>query len=151
MKHVVAIVATLVVTLAAVAAQDKPAGQPKDANDQILIANERALYEAVAGGNKAAFLALAASEGVWTTRHGFVPMNLLADGLGGFKLSKWDIVNPRVTRTGEDSAVVLYVWRGAGTFGDEPLAPTTLAATVWTRRSGKWLAIHHQETDLVAN
>jgi len=151
MKHVLAIVTTVLLTLAAPAAQDKPAGQSKDSTDQTLIAKERALYQAVADGNKASFVPLVASEGVWATRQGFVPMNLLADGLGGFKLGKWEIVNPRVTRAGADAAVVLYVWRGTGTFGDEPLAPTTLAATVWTRRNGEWLAIHHQETQLIAN
>ena len=151
MKSVLAIATTVVFALAAAAAQGKPAAQSGDAIDKALIANERALYEAVAGANKAAFLSLAAPEGVWTTRHGFVPMNLLADGLGSFKLGKWEIVNPRVTRLGEDSAMVTYAWKGAGTYGDQRLAQTALAVTVWTRRSGKWLAIHHQETDLVQN
>ena len=76
-------------------------------------------------------------------------MKLLADGLGGFKLSKWDIVNPHVTWLADDSAIVLYAWKGPGTFGDQPVAPTTLASTAWTRRNGKWLAAHHQETELV--
>jgi hypothetical protein len=49
---------------------------------------------------------------------------------------------------GDDSAIVNYAWTGAGTFGDQPLAPTTLASTVWVKRDGKWLAAHHQETDL---
>ena len=151
MKTVLAIATAVLLALSAPAAQDKPASQATDAIDKMLIANERALYEAVAGGNKASFLSLAASEGVWTTSHGFVPMNLLADALETFKLGKWDIVNPRVTRAGEDAAVVLYTWRGTGTYGDEPLASTTLAVTVWTRRNGKWLALHHQETDLITN
>ena len=151
MKNVLALVTTVLFALAAAAAQDKPAGQSNDAADKMLLANERALYEAVAGANKAAFLSLVASEGVWTTKHGFVPMNLLVDGLGSFRLSKWDIVNPRVTRLGGDAAIVTYAWTGAGTFGDQPLARTALAVTVWTRRNGRWLAIHHQETDLVPN
>ena len=100
---------------------------------------------------KTSFLSLVLPEGVWTSKHGFTPMNLLADGLDGFQLTKWDIVNPRVTRLDEDSAIVVYVWSGAGTFHDQPLAGTTLASTVWTRRNGKWLAAHHQQTDLVKN
>ena len=78
-------------------------------------------------------------------------MALLVNGLEGFQLSKWDIVNPRVTRIAEDSAIVVYVWTGAGTLHDQPLKSESLASTVWTRRDGKWLAIHHQQTDLVRN
>lgn len=76
-------------------------------------------------------------------------MNLLVDGLDSFKLTKWDIVNPRVTWLDKDSAILLYTWTGTGTFGNQPGASRTLASTVWTKRNGKWLAVHHQETDLM--
>ena len=136
----------LVVTLTYT--QEKAGTKPTAATDATLIANERALYDAVAKHDKTAFLSMALpSEGIWTTKGGFVPMDLLANGLDGFKLTKWEIVNPRVTWLGNDSAVVLYAWMGAGTFYDQTLT-TTLASTVWTKRNGKWLAAHHQETDL---
>jgi Domain of unknown function (DUF4440) len=67
-------------------------------------------------------------------------MKLLADGLGAFKLTTWDIVNPHVTWLGADSALVFYAWTGTGTFDEHPLAPTTLASTVWVKRNGKWRA-----------
>ena len=124
-----------------------PARQP----DETLIANERALLSAVAKADKAAFLSLVIPEGAWTTAQGFVPMNLLVNGLEAFHLSKWEVVNPRVTRIGEDSAVVLYAWRVAGTYGGQPLPPTTLSSTVWVHRGGKWLAVHHQDTELRTN
>ncbi len=146
------LLAALLMALAVANAQAQTAARPKsEADEKLLLANERALHEAVAKGDKASFLSLVLGEGVWTNPNtqGFVPMKLLADGLGGFKLSKWDIVNPHVTWLGDDSAIVLYVWKGSGTFGDQPVAPTTLASTAWTRRNGKWLAAHHQETELV--
>jgi hypothetical protein len=37
------------------------------------------------------------------------------------------------------------------TFHNQPLASTTLASTVWTKRNGKQVAVHHQETDLMTN
>lgn len=116
--------------------------------DATLIANERALYEAVAKGDRAAFVALALPEGMWATKQGFVPAKLLADGLNAYALTKWDIVNPRVMWLGSDSALVMYAWQGSGTFQNQALSPSTLAVTVWTRRDGKWFAAHHQETDL---
>jgi hypothetical protein len=125
--------------------------KPTSAIDEMLIANERALHNAVAKADKAAFLSLVATEGAWTTQQGFVPMNLLADGLTGFHLSKSDVVNPRVTQLSDDSALLLYAWTVTGRFGDQPLPPTMLSSTVWAKRNGKWLAVHHQDTELKQN
>ena len=139
--------------LAVANAQAQTAARPKtEADEKLLLANERALHEAVAKADKASFVSLVFPTGLWANPNtqGFVPMKLLADGLDGFKLSKWDIVNPTRhlarRRLGDRG---LYVWKGSGTFGDQPVAPTTLASTAWTRRNGKWLAAHHQETELV--
>jgi hypothetical protein len=149
MRKMVLIVAASL-TIAAVAhGQEKPTGRPNDTFEQTLIANERALQAAVAKTDKSAFVALVLPEGIWTTRQGFVPMNLLADGLLGFDVTKWEIINPHVTRLTEDSAVVIYVWSGTGTLHGRPLPVTTLASTAWTRRDGKWRAAHHQQTELV--
>jgi hypothetical protein len=103
----------------------------------------------VARADKASFLSLVAPDGEWTTTQGFIPMNLLADGLEGFRLGKWAIVNPQLRRLTEDSAIVVYAWTVSGTFNDRQFAPTMLASTVWARRSGKWLAVHHQDTQLI--
>ncbi len=145
----IATLTALLLAIAVVDAQDKIAAKPNGAADKMLIGNERALHDAVAKSDRASFLSLVLPEGIWTTKQGFIPMKALVDGLDSFKLTKWDIVNPHVTWLDEDSAIVLYAWTGTGTFGDQPLAPTTLASTVWTRRAGKWLAVHHQQTDLI--
>src|SRR5215204_2446035 len=81
--------------------------QPASGDDGILIANERTLLGAVAKADKTSFSSLVVADGVWTTPQGFVPMNLLANGLDAFSLSKWDIVNPRVLRLNDDAAVVV--------------------------------------------
>ena len=136
-------------TLAATGPQDNPAVKPRDTSDKALIAYEQALHTAVAKADQAAFQSLVRADGVWTTGHGFIPLNLLVNGLDGFKLTRWDIVNPHVTWIDDNSAVVLYVWTGAGTFNEQPLPATMLASTVWARRDGKWLAVHHQRTGLI--
>jgi hypothetical protein len=119
--------------------------------DATLIADERALHDAVAKADKSAFLSLVAPEGAWTTPQGFVPMNLLADGLTEFHLTKSELVNLRVTPLSDDSAVLLYVWTVTGTFANQPLPATMLSSTVWARRKGKWVAVHHQDTELRRN
>ncbi len=143
--------AILVLALAATSAQEKTGAKPGDTSDDALVANERALQNAVAKADKAAFQSLVLADGVWATSSGFIPMKLLADGLDDFQLTKWDMVNPHVTRFDENSAIVLYAWTGTGTVHNQPVASTILASTVWTRRGGKWLAVHHQRTDLVRN
>ena len=150
MRTILGILPAILLALAVTAAQDKTA-KPNDTTEKMLIANERALHDAVAKADKASFLSLVLPDGTWTTKQGFIPMKLLVNGLEQFELTKWDIVNPHVTWLDEDSAIVVYVWTGTGTFHHQPLASTTLASTVWTRRHGKWLAVHHQQTDLVKN
>jgi hypothetical protein len=151
MNRLIGVISAMLLALAVTHAQQKTAATPTDTTDKALIANERALYDAVAKADKASFRSLVLSEGVWTTKPGFVPMKLLVDGLDNFKITKWDIVNPHVTWIDENAAIVLYAWTGTGTFHNQPLASTTLASTVWTRRNGKWVAVHHQETDLMTN
>ena len=112
-------------TFAVAYAQEKPTGKPNDTFEQTLIANERALQAAVAKTDKSAFVSLVLPEGTWTTKQGFVPMNLLADGLVGFDVTKWEIINPHVTPLTADSAVVTYVWSGTGTLHGQPLPATT--------------------------
>jgi len=123
-------------------------GTSRTTADAALIANERALLDAVAKGDKAAYLSLVLPDGAWGTSQGFIPLHLLAGGLESFRLTKWDIVNPRVTWLDNDSAVVVYTLDGSGTFQNRALSPLTLASTAWSKRNGKWLAAHHQETGL---
>jgi hypothetical protein len=62
------------------------------------------------------------------------------------KIQSYRILNPQVMWVDEKSAVVVYTWKGKGTWMNEPVPETTYASTVWTERSGKWVAVFHQET-----
>jgi hypothetical protein len=143
------ILPAILMALAVTGQPQKNPAESRDASDEALLANERALHAAVAKADKAAFTSLVLPEGVWANNQGFIPLNLLENGLDGFLVPKRDIVNPRVTRLDESSAIVLYSLVEAGTFQDRPLGQATVASTVWTRRNGKWVAALHQETELV--
>ena len=69
--------------------------------------------------------------------------------LASFQLPKWGGDNLHVLWTDDNDALVCYVRTGGGSFDHRSFALTTLATTLWTKRNGKWLAIHHQETDLL--
>ena len=151
MTRMLATISVILLTLAVTAARQDRTAAPNDAADKMLIANERALLETVTKADNASFRSLVVPDGVWTSKTGFIPMNLLVDGLESFKITRWDLVNPHVTWIDDNAAIVLYTWTGVGTFADQPLASTTLASTVWTRRNGTWRAVHHQESELTKN
>jgi Domain of unknown function (DUF4440) len=148
MRTIVGIISAVLTTLAVAQAQNNPAAKPASPLETTLVANERALYDAVVKGDKAAFQSLVVADGVWAHKTGFLPMNLMADGLAYFTVTTWDIVNPHVTPIDDSAAIVMYSLAGAGTVMGQPVAPYILASTVWVRRDGKWRAVHHQETDL---
>ena len=148
MRLVVALLGVSVLAIAVANTQDRPPGTTSTGVEKTIIAKERALYDAVAKNDKASFQALVLPEGVWTTNTGFVPMRLLGDGLEVFHLTNLSIENPRVTLLSEASALVIYARTAAGRFGEEAIAPTALASTVWVKRNGEWRVLHHQETDL---
>jgi hypothetical protein len=119
---------------------------------QALIENERALYNAIANADKATFESLVLPDGIWTTPSSFVvPLSRLSDELESFRLPKWGGDNVRVVWTDDDkdTALVLYVRTGGGTFRGQAFGRTTLVSTLWTKRNAKWLAVYHQESELV--
>jgi len=114
----------------------------------LLIRNERALYDAITTRDKAAYQALVAPEGTWTTPAERVPMGTLADRLGAFELPKWGIEDPLVAETEGTYLHLLYTRTGGGRFGERPFAPLMLATTLWTKREGRWIAVQHEESVL---
>jgi hypothetical protein len=145
MKQLLAVLGTVAFAADAAFAYGQ---QPDKAVESAIVQNERALYDAIAKADKAAFQSLTLPEGVWTTPSSFVPMGPLAGGLASFELSGWGIDNPHVVWTDRDSALLLYVRTGGGSFDHRPFAPLMLASTLWTKRGGKWVAVHHQESDV---
>ena len=149
MRPIACVLAAIALAVSAVHGQDKPAGAPMGEIEKAILAQERALYEAVTKQDRASFQSLTLADGTWATSSGFVPMGLLGGDLSVFHISKFGIDNPHVRRLGDESALVIYARTGEGTFGGQPFAPTALASTVWVKRDQTWRAIHHQETDLI--
>jgi hypothetical protein len=149
MRQIACVFAVIVVSFSPAYGQDKSAGTAIGEIEKAIVAKEQALHEAVAKQDKASFQSLTVPNGTWTTSSGFVEMRLLAGDLGVFRISKFAIVNPHIKQLDDESALVIYVRTGEGTFGEQPFAPTALASTVWVKRDGSWRAIHHQETDLI--
>jgi ketosteroid isomerase-like protein len=132
-----------------------PALAQDAATEKTLIANERAVMDAFAKGNRAAVEKFLARDG-W----GVDPMMgrmSNADMLKSFdtmakdmKIASWTITDEKVVWADPNTAIVNYTWSGKGTYQGQPMPSPMLATTVWTKRGGDWVAVFHQETNKVA-
>jgi len=145
MRTALATMTVLGVLAAAIGAQNQLT--PDTETAKLIVQQERALYEAIAKRDKAAFRALVVPDGTWTTPAGTVSMEALADRLASFELPAWGIEGPNVLVTESASAGLVYTRTGGGRFGDRPFTPTVAASTVWTKRDGRWVALSHRDND----
>ncbi len=133
----------------------KAAAQPAAGHadtEKALVANERAVMDAVAKGDAAAFKQHVAADS-WSID----PMSgrmSTADFLKGFaqmskdmKLTSWDISSVETYWADPNVAVVTYKWTGQGTYQGQPIPSPVWASTVWAKRGGKWMAVFHQESN----
>jgi hypothetical protein len=119
--------------------------------EKTIIANERAVNEAVAKGNAAGFKQHVAPDG-WSL-DGMTGRMAVADFLKDFdkmtkemKLTSWDITDSKVQWVDANTAVHTYKWTGEGTYQGQPMPSPVWASTVWTKKNGKWTAVFHQES-----
>ena len=118
----------------------------KAAIEKILIANENKVNEAVMKHDAASFTALVAADGISADMGGIMKVSDFVKSMDQAKIQNFQILNPQVMWVDDKSAVVVYTWKGKGTWMNEPVPETTYASTVWTERNGKWVAVFHQET-----
>jgi hypothetical protein len=136
--------AVMVVGITALEAQDATA-------DKAIIANERAINEAIAKGNLAGFKQYVAVDG-WAIdpSMGRAPISDFVKGFDAMvkdtKMSSWDITDNKVQWVDANTAVHTYKWTGHGTYKGQPIPSPTWASTVWTKKDGKWSAVFHHES-----
>jgi len=125
------------------------------ATEKTLIANERAVIDAFAKGNRAAFEKFVSRDGF-----GVDPMMgrmTNAETLKTFeqmtkdmKITSWTMTEEKVLWADANTAILNYTWTGKGSYQGQPIPSPTFASTVWTKRGGNWVAIFHQETNKIA-
>jgi ketosteroid isomerase-like protein len=146
MARKIALVMLLSLTVAAPAllAQDA-------ATEKTLIANERAIIDAFAKGNRATVEKFVARDGFgvdpmmgrMTNADMFKMFDQMAKDM---KIASWTITNEKVLWADPNTAILNYTWTGKGTYQGQPMPSPTFASTVWTKRGGNWIALFHQET-----
>lgn len=119
--------------------------------EKTLVANERAVNEAVAKGDAAAFSQHVAKD-AWSidSTMGRMPVadfvKEMPEMVKDMKLTSWDITEPKLMPIDANNAVLTYKWVGSGTYKGEPIPSPVWASTVWSKRGGKWMAVFHQES-----
>ena len=121
------------------------------AAEKAIVANERAINEAIGKGNLAGFKEYVALDG-WAI-DSMSGRGSIADFVKGFdamvkdtKMSSWDISDSKVQWVDANTAVHTYKWTGNGTYKGQPIPSPVWASTVWTKKSGKWTAVFHHES-----
>jgi len=146
MKFVTTLLAGAIVVVGAqyASAQDPQA-------EKTIIANERAINDAVVKVNVAGFTQFVAADG-WSV-DGMSGRMAVADFIKGFdqmakdmKVTSWDITDSKVQWVDATTAVHSYKWTGQGTYQGQPMPSPVWASTVWTKKNGKWMAMFHQES-----
>lgn len=119
--------------------------------EKTLMANERAINEAVVKGDVAAFKKHVSADG-WAIdpMAGRMSIAEFLQGLPAMAkdmtITSWDLSEPKMLRVDPRTVVLTYKWTGTGTYQGKPLPSPTWASTVWTERGGKWTAVFHQES-----
>jgi ketosteroid isomerase-like protein len=137
---------------AAGSGQKVAASNENAAAEKTIIANERAINDAVAKADVARFRSLV-SDDSWAVD----PMSgrmATSEFVKGFdemkknmKMTSWDLGESQVLWASPTVAVHSYKWTGQGTYQGQPIPSPVWASTVWAHRGGKWVAVFHQESN----
>jgi hypothetical protein len=145
------ILALLVMTTVAALAQ-APAASNHAAAEKQIIANERAINEAIAKGDMKTFHANLAPDAVAIDPGGISKANApeFDKMLQGLKMQSWNIDGSQFYWVNDSTVVHMYRWTGKGTYQGQPVPSPTWSSTLWSNKGGKWLAVFHQETTAMA-
>ncbi len=145
MKRSVLVLSLMLVAVCAMA--QTPASSHAAVEKQI-IANERAINDAVAKGDMKAFHATIATDAVGIDPGGISKVNApeFDKMLLATKIQSWNMDGSQFYWVNDNTVVHMYRWTGKGSYEGQPIPSPTWASTVWSNKSGKWMAVFHQET-----
>jgi ketosteroid isomerase-like protein len=148
-RAVVVALLTLLVAGGAAAAQGAKSDAKSSSPDATaIIAQEKALLDALTKNDFAAFNKGLGSNFVYVDARGATRWELSksAEMLKGCKTGKFTMENPEVTSAGSDILVLTYKATADQTCDGQKAPPTVLAMSVWQKRAGRWVAVAHSET-----
>lgn len=134
-------------TNANAAATPKTAATVSEAD---IIAREKQAWDAIKNKDYDGFAAMLADEQVEVTDSGVNDRAKTISGVKDLALTDVALSDWKVVMIDKDAAVSTYTVTLKGTAGGQPLtSKPSRASTAWVNRGGKWLAIYHQDTEVV--
>src|SRR5215475_8104148 len=129
-----------------------PAAANRAAIEKQIVANERAINDAVAKGDMKTFHSILAADAAGVDTGGITRVNApdFDKMMQSAKIQSWDIDGSQFYWVNDNAVVHMYRWTGKGTVGGQPIPSPVWSSTVWTNKGGKWTAVFHQESVAMA-
>lgn len=121
----------------------------KSTIDQLVIANEKAVWEAAKAKNVAQFNRLVAEDARMVFESGVFTRADYVSGLADRSITGFTLADFTVLKPNKQTAIVIYKATRSGTYKGRPFPPATVReASVWIKRDGRWVAVLNQETPI---
>src|SRR5262245_59221871 len=125
-----------------------PATSNRATIEKQIVANERAINDAVAKGDTKTFHANLAPDAIGVDSGGVTRVNApnFDDMMKAAKIQSWDMDGSQFYWVDDSTVVHIYRWTGKGTYQGQPIPSPVWTSTLWTNKGGKWIGVFHQET-----
>ncbi|NDQ55572.1 MAG: nuclear transport factor 2 family protein [Acidipila sp.] len=111
--------------------------------------NERAVWEAAKQKDMVRFASLVGDDARMIFTSGIVTRDEYIRSIADRNITNYSLKNFQVFTPSADTAIVVYDATIAGIFkGNAVSSYTVREASVWVKRSGKWIAVLNQETPM---
>jgi len=118
----------------------------KSALADMLTANEKSLLDSFAKHDARAFFA-AVAPGAWMVDEtGGAGIDEMRTNWAEMKVESLTPSDMKVVPVDATAGIVTYRIEQKGTYAGQAFPPVVYATTVWVNRSGKWVAVFHQES-----
>ena len=111
-----------------------------------IVAQERAGLEALKTGDVAAFGNTIAEEAVFVDASGPAGKAQVVKNVAGFRLREFSMTDIKFVQLSADTGLIVYVMDESGTTHGKEFSAKVHVASVWSKKSGKWLCEFSQET-----
>jgi ketosteroid isomerase-like protein len=111
-----------------------------------IVAQERGGLEALKTGDIAAFGSTIAEDAVFVDAAGPAGKAQVVKNVAGFRLREFTMTDIKFVPLSADTGLIVYVMDEAGTSHGKDFSAKVHVASVWSKKSGKWLCEFSQET-----
>ena len=148
-----ALVATLIFAsiCAAQCGPAKPKGAAAGSLDQMVIAQEQMIIDAIKKRDANAFKSYVDMDGTVVDSDGTHKMSEAITMMfsNDMSFSAYTLEDPQVKMIGKDTAMITYKSSATMTYKGKTESGTSFETTVYVRRAGKWVAVFHQSSEMM--